>query len=177
MTNSDRDKFAEKMAMMQEVFCSGKPVSETKIEIYYRYFQQWNIEDFVRACNAVLSTKTISTFPLPAEIEAAAETNEKPLHAWLEVKAAMGLYGAHCSLIFADKKIRPVVRAMGGWEKICHTLADQWMQKEFERLYKLLPPDQENKTVIGMYWPENIVDLRKLKQIKGNNASNEISET
>jgi hypothetical protein len=168
MTDSDREKFIEKMATMQEVFCSEKPLSETKIELYYRYFKTWNIEDFTQACNAVISTKTISTFPLPAEIEAAAGTHEKPLHAWLEVKAAMGLYGAQCSLIFADKKIRPVVRAMGGWEKICHTPADQWMQKEFERLYKLLLPDQDNNVVIGMYWPENVIDLRKPKQIKGN---------
>lgn len=167
MTDTDRDKFTSKMAMLQEVFCADKPISETKIEIYYRYFNAWNIEDFVLACNAVMSTKKISTFPLPAEIEAAAGHHDKPLHAWLAVKDAMGLHGAQCSIIFPDRKIRPVITAMGGWEKICHTPADNWMQKEFERLYKLLPPDQESKPVIGMYWPENVIDLRDQKQIEG----------
>lgn len=142
MTNQDKGKFAECMAGLQEVFIS-KPISEEKIEIYYRIFQDWSIDKFQKACENVIKLKKISTFPLPAEIMQVAD-GDKALMAWLDSQQAVGEAGSWQSVVFGDKTIHSIIEALGGWVKFCLTKTDElkWIQKDFERLYPLMSKKQ-----------------------------------
>lgn len=139
MTNQDKKRFAEIMAGLAEVF-TNHPISKEKAELYFRTFQNWTIEDFEKACLKVIKTKTISTFPLPAEIENALKDTTEVLKAWLLSREAVSRWGAYMSIRFPNPIIHSVIEAMGGWIPFCHIPQEElkWKQKEFERIYPLM---------------------------------------
>ncbi len=162
MKSNDHEKFAEIMAGLQELFVPEKPISHTKIELYFRHFSDWNIDQFSEACNNVLLVKKISTFPLPAEIREAG-TADAALAAWLLARRMVGKYGSGLSIIFPDPIIHSCVDAMGGWLTFCNVPDDEkiWKQREFERLYNILKDKPDPPThAIGTH-DLGIVDLRK----------------
>ena len=63
MEKKNYKEFVKLMTVLGETF--DKPASEAKIEIYFQSFQDWNIEQFSKACTKILQTKTISNFENP----------------------------------------------------------------------------------------------------------------
>lgn len=175
MEENDIEKFSEIMTGLQEIFVPEKPISETKIELYFRHFQDVTIQEFTIACNAVLHSKRISTFPLPAEIRECI-TGDKPLQAWLMAREAAAIHGFQFSIKFKDPVIHSVIQVMGGWAKFCFIPSDDqltWVQKEFERLYKLMSARGEHPEFVqGAYDKENhFVDYEAWELIEGSNKN------
>ena len=120
------------------------------------------IEGFKNACEGVMMTKTISTFPLPGEI-AAALNCDKGLEAWLSARKIVRRHGAGMSVIFPDPVIHSVIEAMGGWQKFCWIPETDltWKQKEFERLYPLMSNRNRHPERLSGYLEEGTVDLKQ----------------
>lgn len=83
--------------------------------------------------------------------------DNEALLAWEAVKRAMAHQGAYCSVKFSDPAIHSVVNIMaGGWVEFCHMPLDKWMQKEFEKNYKILSARSEHpKYLKGIHEIEN----------------------
>lgn len=154
----DKKKFGELMAGLQEVYVPEKPISETKIELYFRHFNDVTIQAFTQACNEIMTKKRISTFPLPGEFRDCLE-GEKSLEAWLMARNAASNHGHAFSIKFPDPVVHSVIQAMGGWVKFVMIPSDDqltWVQKEFERLYKLMSQKGEHPDFVqGAYDVEN----------------------
>ena len=145
MTNTDKKKFAELMATMQEVFTPEKPISTAKMEIYFKILEPYNIEDITSAFVRVIHTKEYPTFPLPADIIKALTEPEdldaKAEEAWI-------LANKHLSLMCINERCgedvsghpltETVKKAFGGWEKLgfCNPYDDVTDRKRFIEAYK-----------------------------------------
>lgn len=139
MQQQDHRAFAECMALLQETFTPEKPISKKKMEIYFQIFEDMTIEEFQKACMRVCRSKSISTFPLPAEIREASEGDmvSKAQLALAKLEKAVDTLGANYSVEFNDPVIHAVVVRLGGWEWITTQQRDEWkwIRKDFERLY------------------------------------------
>lgn len=148
----DKKAFLKVMYGISEIFNSGNPLNEQLLDIYFNIFNKYSIDTFTQAVTRMLTTRTFNSFPKPAEIiqEIEGSSEDKSLTAWLLVKETIARVGAYKSVQFDDLVIHTVISAMGGWPKVCEVLDDdlKWMQKEFERLYRLC------KT-----WPTKIIRL------------------
>ncbi len=124
MTNNDKLAFARVMALLQEIFVPGKPISKEKIKIYFEILSLYSIDDICRAAESVIKTKKISTFPLPFEFLAAlGEGTEEDK---IELQA-LGAWNEACSIIRAGDRsdnglVNETVRiAFGGWQRFGET--------------------------------------------------------
>ena len=164
MKKEDEKQFSKIMAGLQEVYTPEKPISTAKLEIYWMAFQDWTIEQFQAACQALLQTKTISTFPLPGEIRAASQEKDRALEAWLLARNAISICTNTASVIFSDAVIHSVIEAMGGWPKFCWIQDDElpFRQKDFLEYYKFFASKQRHPAFVqGAYQArDNMIDLR-----------------
>ena len=163
------------MAGLAEVFIPDKELTDAKINVYWNVFRDWKDERFIRASELVLSVKSISTFPLPAEIiEQDGTIADETLSMWIISREVAEDVGRTKTVVFDNPVIHSVINAMGGWATFCSCPERErpFKQREFERLYKLFKnrgdhPDR----VSGIYesnqitWGETpqVVDLRKNK--------------
>jgi len=140
MTKKDIRAFAEIMTALNEIYGDpGKQISNLKSDLYFSSLQDLTIDELNRAVNFLCNTKTIKTFPLPAEIREAATGNSDD-----KAEAAFEIFwetvqriGAYQSVEFQDGIIGRVVNELGGWEKACHPQEDlKWYRKTFCDLYK-----------------------------------------
>ena len=80
--------------------------------------------------------------PTSAEILEALNGDEgdKAQKALDELVYAIGRYGPYCSVCFKDGAIMSVVRARGGWVKVCNLEGQDWenfKKWDFAKLYKI----------------------------------------
>ncbi len=141
MDKKDSKAFAQIMTALNEIYGDpSKPVSEFKMDIYFSSLQDLTIQQLNKAVNVLARTKTIKTFPLPAEIiEAAVGNSEDEAEAAFEVlRESIRSVGAYRSVEFQDGIIGRVVKEMGGWEKVCDWYEDElkWNRKNFCDLYR-----------------------------------------
>lgn len=139
MKPDDDVAFAEIMGMFGEAF--DKPSSPEKIEIYFQCLKDLDIEAIKQAAIAILNHKTISTFPLVAEIREAAE-NQLPMDtqailAWDKFMYALQNHCPYDSVQFDDPVISQIVRAWCEWPQMGEWREDErhFWRKEFMRLY------------------------------------------
>lgn len=163
MQKGDFKKFAECMIALQETFTPDKPISETKMELYFRLFKDISIEVFKEACFNVCQTKHISTFPLPAEIRDAITGNldDQAILAYDKFTKGKAQTGVYQTVIFDDITIHAVIEAMGGWEAVCLIPEDEWKfkRKEFLDLYKAFKKNPRTDTpqkLIGLIEGHNL---------------------
>ncbi|MBW2648099.1 MAG: hypothetical protein JRE23_18465 [Deltaproteobacteria bacterium] len=168
MKKEDEVKFKNLMALMQETFTPNNPVSSEKMQVYWDLFEDWSIEDFTVACKNVMFLKTISTFPLPGELQEAGR-RDHITEQWLYVRSLISKHGHAMSLILPDPVSMSVIEAMGTWPEFTFTPTDQlvWKQKDFERLYPLMAKrDKHPAYLTGEYdVKHNMIDLRSGKQL------------
>jgi hypothetical protein len=129
------------MAILNETFGNpDKAISEIKLDFYFKALSDLTIEEINDATINLANTKTIHTFPTPAEIREAVQGNPetRAIAAFDVLLGAIHDYGANHSVEFQDGVIGKCVEAMGGWMKVCDWPADQrkWNRLEFEKLYK-----------------------------------------
>lgn len=162
MHSNDLEKFAEIMTALNEVYGDpGKPLSPLRMDLYFASLQDLSIEELRQAIGTLAATKTIKTFPLPAEIREAAKgkAEDRALLAFEDLIEGIQTGGYYNSVIFEDGCIVKCIEAMGGWNQVCDwTTSDrEWHRKEFVKLYRAYEargPWQPSK-VIGAYEHHN----------------------
>jgi len=140
MTLDDMERFEEIMGMMNETFGDpAKPVSDIKMRFYFKALSDMTIEQLNDAVIILARTKTIHTFPTPAEIIQAVEGNpqEKAAVAFDKLLGAVRSVGPYQTVIFDDPAIHVFVQSYGGWEEICDKTVEEWkfMRNEFIKGY------------------------------------------
>jgi len=68
MKNSDKIKFGKMMALLQDIYVPGKPISSTKVQLYFDMLSEISIEELAVAIEQIIRTKKYATFPLIPEI-------------------------------------------------------------------------------------------------------------
>lgn len=56
------------MQELELIFGASPPISERAIDLYFNAFKYWSVENFIKACKKIVTTRKFPTFPLPAEI-------------------------------------------------------------------------------------------------------------
>ena len=144
MNKNDIKQLGVYMAVLSEEFTDGKPISELKIQTWYNALEKYEIKVIGKAVSNIAQKRIYNGFPKLAEIinEIEGSADDRALLAWNELKEAIARVGAYNSVKFSDPKTVAVVNEMGGWAKVCEVKEDdlKWMQKDFERLYKVCQP-------------------------------------
>lgn len=142
MNRADSKRFAELMSILNEVYGDPtKPINEIKVEVYWKSLNDLSIQEFDEAVTVLLRTKTIKTFPTPAEILAMVRSSidEKAELAFNQLISTIQSYGYYDSVVFEDGTIGKCVEAMGGWLKVADWEVDdrRFNRMEFVKLYKI----------------------------------------
>ena len=140
MENCNLKAFEQIMTSLNELFGdAGKKVSHLKMDLYYNALKDLSIEQLNDAVNILCVTKTIKTWPLPAEIRQAVEGNptDRANVAFDKLIGAVRGIGPYRTVIFDDPAIHAFIQSYGGWEEICDKTIEDWkfMRNEFVRGY------------------------------------------
>ncbi len=141
----DRKKFLEYMTLLGELH--DKKITQILLEAYWK-----SIEDIPDELAYKIFDQAIAMckfFPKPADLrELAFGTADKdPAElAWAKVYSACSHIGFYDSVEFDDPVIHSVIKAMGGWPKLCMTNESEmkWKRKEFITLYNTLKGKQDH---------------------------------
>ncbi len=159
MEDKDKKAFEQIMITLQDIYgSSGKPLTELRMSFYWKSLEDLSIEEINNAIIEISKTRTIQTFPTPAEIREAVrgKADDRAELAFETLIGAIQSVGPWGSVIFQDGIIAQCVDAMGGWDEVNNWLtADrQWHRKEFIQLYKI----HERRGRLG---PAKIVGLHE----------------
>jgi len=129
----DFNEFILRIAALGEIF--GKEIGKLTLKAYWSALEDLTWQEFETACNHLL--KTAKFFPRPVEFREAVLPDPKAAAALAYDRTieALGLVGCWKSVVFDDPCIMLVAESMGGWVALGEKHADEWLRKEFERLY------------------------------------------
>ncbi len=189
MQNHDLIKFTAMLIGIGELY--GRAISEMLTDIYWQSLKCFELQDVKRAFEAHINNPDGGQyFPKPADlvrfIEGSGET--KALQAWAKVEKAITHVGAYQSIVFDDPLIHAVLDDMGGWIKLCATLAKEisFRANEFQKRYMIFvdkPPERYPKYCCGFIEAVNskngypikprvfVGDLKKAKQVMFNGSN------
>lgn len=148
MDKTDLKAFEKIMTSLNELYGDpAKQISDLKMELYYTALKDLTIEQLNDAVNVLFQTKTIKTWPLPAEIRQAVEGNptDKAHVALDKLIGAVRSIGPYQSVIFDDPAIHAFVQSYGGWEEMCDKTVEEWkyIRNEFMKAYPGLSGRQD----------------------------------
>ena len=127
MTELDRAPFAELMIGVGEVY--GEPVSDARMELYYRALEDLSLDEIRAAANAHVRGSRF--FPKPAELREAIDgsAEDRAELAWTSVVALVrrygypGVDGRGTAPEFPDEATRRAAMELyGGWRSLCENL-------------------------------------------------------
>ena len=119
----------------------GGNLSKAAIALYFEDLMGYEARELAAALKLVRQTRKYPTMPTSAEILEALNGDEsaKAQKALDELVYAIGRYGPYRSVCFKDGAIMSVVRARGGWVKVCNLEGQDWenfKKWDFAKLYK-----------------------------------------
>lgn len=164
MTSNDIEAFAEIMTIINETFGdSNRPVSDIKMRFYFKALSDLDITELNAAAIALANTKTIKTFPTPAEIRNAVhgKPEDQAQIAWTKFLWAVRTHGGHATVVFDDPIIHAIVEREGGWIKVTEKTTDEmkWFGKDFLKIYAAYAPEIKHMSVpeklVGIYEADN----------------------
>jgi len=140
MTIDDMEQFEQIIGILNETFGNpDRPVSDIKMRFYFKALSDLSIDQLNDASIILANTKTIHTFPIPAEIRQAVEGNphDQAQLAFDKLIDAIRSIGPYRTVIFDDPAIHAFVQSYGGWEDICDKTVDEmkFMRNEFIKGY------------------------------------------
>ena len=120
----------------------GANLSKAVIALYFEDLMDYEANELAAALKLVRQTRKYPTMPTSAEILEALNGDEgdKAQKALDELAYAIGRYGPYRSVCFKDGAIMSVVRARGGWVKVCNLEGQDWenfKKWDFAKLYKI----------------------------------------
>lgn len=136
MKAEDRNRFKAALSMLCATF--AREVTEALLDGFWYSLADLDIAMVEVGCRRAL--RDCKRMPMPAEIREL--SGEEPvaaqaIRAWQTLRMGMRIHGAYASVNFDDKAINATVRNMGGWEQLCRTDIDEWVRKDFERIYAI----------------------------------------
>lgn len=164
MTHDDLERFAEIMIVINEVFGDPRlPVSDIKMRFYFKALRDLTIDELSEAAINLANTKTIRTFPSPAEIRNVihGRPEDAAQIAWGKFLFAVRAFGGHETVIFDDPVIHAIIAREGGWVEITKKTNDEmkWFGKDFLKIYAAYAPEIKNMAVpyklVGIYEADN----------------------
>ena len=121
MTQQDRPRFAELLVGIGETY--GEPVSDARMEIYWRALEDLPFESVQRA--AGVHVRTSKFFPKPVELREAIEgtTEDRAEVAWQAVVSLVRRHG-YCAnpseIPWPDEQTKhAALRLYGSWSALC----------------------------------------------------------
>jgi hypothetical protein len=140
MTAQDRGGFAELMTGLGETY--GEPVSDARMEIYFRALSDLAL-DAVRAA-ANVHVRANKFFPRPAELREAVtgSLDDAAELAWMGLLREIRRIGYLGSPTFADEAQRKAaLELFGGWSRLCERLPGEGPEllgwaKQFKAIYR-----------------------------------------
>ena len=139
MKTDDLKEFAQLMIVLCDIYGDpGKPLSDTKLNIYYESLKDLSIEEVRNAVIHIMREKLVHVFPVPAEIREAAHGKVED-RAEFAFESLLNNLSYYESVEFEDGTIGKVVDAMGGWDKVndWEPSERKWNRIEFVKLYKI----------------------------------------
>lgn len=67
MTKQEHIKFKQGMEDLAEIFNNSKPLTDKAMDIYWKHFKEYTLEEFQRSANIIIKTRKYPGFPKPAE--------------------------------------------------------------------------------------------------------------
>jgi hypothetical protein len=140
MTAQDRVGFAELMAGLGETY--GEPVSDARMEIYYRALSDMALDEVRAAAN--VHVRTNKFFPRPSELREAMDgtLDDAAEMAWQVLLREIRRVGwCGTPRLSDDALLRAAMELFGGWEALCQKLPGEGPEflgwaKQFKALYK-----------------------------------------
>lgn len=121
MTEQDRGPFAQLMLGIGETY--GEPVSDTRMEIYFRALSDLSLDAIRTAANVHVRSQKF--FPRPAELREAIEGNmdDRAELAWAHVQNEVRRVGYNGTPSWPDEATRRAAMELyGGWIRLCSNL-------------------------------------------------------
>lgn len=145
--SDDYKKFSILMAMLATAF-SDKGIIQAKIDLYWEYLKDIDIDRLAEAVSVVIKTRKFSTLPTIAELREAAlgrddEIETGALEAW-----GQACYAVERGFYSQDPVITEAVRiAFGGWEKFGETDPENGVadRAHFIRVFKGLARSRRDR--------------------------------
>jgi len=138
MQKQEKAEFSKSILATAEIYKENP--SKGVIDLYFAALKDLTLDQIAEGIARHVNDPDRGRFmPKPADIRAAlVPAKVDPLIAWREVEDAICKSGSYATVYFADEVTTAVIRDMGGWIWICEQNIDEpWIQKEFERRYKL----------------------------------------
>lgn len=133
----------EKFSAQMEAICTlhGKNATPEFVALYWQLLKGYELQDVTRAIHLHCMNPDGGQFmPKPADIVRYIDGNGSSSagKAWAKVMTAVGRCGQYSSVVFDDAVIHAVLSDLGGWPKLCQTMADElpFVQNRFEKLYQ-----------------------------------------
>lgn len=121
MTEQDRQPFAELLIGIGETY--GEPVSEMRMEIYFRALEDLSLDAVRSAANS--HVRSSKFFPRPAELREAVSgsVDDQAELAWAHVQREVRRVGYTGRPRFPDvATARAALELYGGWQQLCANL-------------------------------------------------------
>ncbi|MBF0540580.1 MAG: hypothetical protein HQK91_03900 [Nitrospirae bacterium] len=176
MTKADEREFA--ITLYKFAKGIGFTIVAEQISLYFNLLQDMSLEQVKSACITLARTMRYKTLPLPVEFRETIGDNERSndldgraLRA-LDLAIRMVTHHYWDSVIFEDKIIHLVIRALGGWVPGGFFGHDAqvwtWVKKDFIAYYKAfasapIPPDCPQR-LIGLNESE-LINWRRFDKI------------
>nr|DAN78191.1 MAG TPA: Loader and inhibitor of phage G40P [Caudoviricetes sp.] len=117
-------------------------LSPAVIALYFEDLGHFDASELKRGLRELRQSRKYSNMPTIAEILEAVDGDfeSKAQKALDELVYAIGRYGPYRSVCFKDGAIMSVVRARGGWVKVCNLEGQDWenfKKWDFAKLYKI----------------------------------------
>lgn len=133
----------EKFSAQMEAVCTlyGKNATPEFVALYWQLLKGYDLQEVSRAIHLHCMNPDGGQFmPKPADIVRYIDGNGSSAagKAWAKVMAAVGSCGQYTSVVFDEAIIHAAVSDLGGWPKLCQTMADElpFVQNRFEKLYQ-----------------------------------------
>lgn len=138
MTNADRPKIAEILALLGETF--NEPISELRAEGYFLALQEFDAVEVKDA--ALAAIRESKFFPRPAELreKIIGCSNSCALAAWSNIRRQIRQVGHTGKPELSDLELHAVRDVWGSWKRLCEVLPESgpgysaW-EKRFQEAY------------------------------------------
>lgn len=139
MTETDRERFAEILMAMSEVY--EMEFSKLLAEVWFKALADFQINEVSKAVFEHMKNPDTGGFkPKPADIIKAlrGSTADQALLAWTSVDKAVRMVGDYKTVVFDDPIIHRVITDMGGWIGFGNITEKEWefKGKEFMQRYR-----------------------------------------
>lgn len=166
-----REEFLQGITFLNIAY--QKDMTQDQVAVWYSFFENDSIDVFQKAIKTVCATSRF--FPSIAEIKAAmAESDLNRLssdQAWNNVQYAISRYGYYQpekAMESLTPEEQATVKSLGGFQKLCQQENNEWLRKDFCKIYDDMKGRDLVKYVTGDLI--SIADIQEKKKLLEGNS-------